>query len=180
MEEFIRKILAKTGIFSDRFTLEWASAAEGPRFVKLITDFTSKIKSLGPLGEPEGVSKDDLQIKLLAARNALEKAKLRTGLGNLTKGFRKEGDYSDQTIKDKVDEKLAKSIDTEMAKNETLLRIQKQGPISLDDLTKKVGVSGTDIEKIVAAFSKKGLVTETDGTVVSPVSGQGSEISDRD
>ncbi len=163
MEEFLRKILAKIGIDSERFVLKWASAAEGPRFVKLITDFTAKIKSLGPLGDPEGADKDELQIKLLAARSALEKVKLRTGLGNLTKGFRKEGDYSDQIIKDKVNEKLTKSIGTEIAKNETLLRIQKQGPIAFDELTKKIGVSGTDIEKYVSAFNKKGLVTETDG-----------------
>ena len=163
MEEFVRKILAKIGIDSDRFVLKWASAAEGPRFVKLITDFTAKIKSLGPLGDPEGADKDELQIKLLAARSALEKAKLRTGLGNLTKGFRKEGDYSDQIIKDKVNEKLTKSISSEIAKNETLLRIQKQGPISFDELTKKLGASGTDIEKYVAAFRKKGLVVEAEG-----------------
>ena len=163
MEGFVRKILAKIGIDSSRFVLKWASAAEGPRFVRLITDFTAKIKSLGPLGNSEGANKDELQIKLFAARNALEKAKLRTGLGNLTKGFRKEGDYSDQQIKDKVNEKLTKSIGTEIAKNETLLRIQKQGPIAFDELTKKLGVSGTDIEKYVAAFRKKGLVAEADG-----------------
>jgi F420-non-reducing hydrogenase iron-sulfur subunit len=171
MEEFVRKILAKIGIDSERFVLKWASAAEGPRFVKLITDFTAKIKSLGPLGDPEGADKDELQIKLLAARSALEKVKLRTGLGNLTKGFRKEGDYSDQQIKNKVNEKLTKSIGTEIAKNETLLRIQKQGPIAFDELTKKIGVSGTDIEKYVSAFNKKGLVTETDGRL-SPTSSE--------
>ncbi|MCD4811382.1 hydrogenase iron-sulfur subunit [bacterium] len=163
MEEFARKILAKIGIDKGRFVLKWASAAEGPRFVKLITDFTDRIKSIGPLGESEGIGKDELQIKLLAARSALEKTKLRTGLGNLTKGFRKQGDYSDQIIKDKVNEKLTKSIGTEIDKNETLLRIQNEGPISFDELTKKTGVSGTDIEKYVAAFSKKGLVVETDG-----------------
>lgn len=162
MEAFVRKILAKISIDSNRFQLKWASAAEGPRFVKLITDFTATIKSLGPLGEPEGVRKDELQIKLLAARRALEKAKLRTGLGNLTKGFRQDGDYSVQAIKDKVNEKLATSISTEIDRNETLLRIQKQGPIAFDELTEKIGVSGTDMEKYVAAFRKKGLVTEID------------------
>ena len=163
MEGFVKKILANIGIDSSRFALKWASAAEGPRFVRLITDFTDRIKSFGPLGKPEGVSKDDLQIKLLAAKNALEKVKLRTGFGKLTKEFRKESDYSDQTIKDKVNEKLSNSISTEIARNETLLRIQKEGPIHFDDLTKKIGMPETDIEKYVAAFRKKGLVTETDG-----------------
>jgi len=163
MEGFVKKILAKIGIDSSRFVLKWASAAEGPRFVKLITDFTAKIKSLGALGKPESIGKDELLIKLFAARNALEKTKLRTGLGKLTKGFRKEGDYSDQIIKDKINEKRAKSISTELARNETLLRIQKEGPIYFDDLTQKIGVPGTDIEKYVAAFRKKGLVAEADG-----------------
>lgn len=163
MEEFVRKILANIGINNDRFALEWASAAEGPRFVKLITDYTAKIKSLGPLGEPEGAIKDELLIKLMSTRSALEEAKLRTKFGNLTKGFRKEGDYSDQTIKDMVDDKLTKSINTEIARYETLIRIQKEGPISFDDLTKKIDASDADVEKYVNAFSKKGLVIETDG-----------------
>ena len=163
MEGFVKKILTKIGIDSSRFVLKWASAAEGPRFVKLITDFTDRIKSIGPLGKPEGISKDELQIKLLAAKSALEKTKLRTGFGKLTKEFRKESDYSDQIIKDKVNKKLTKSISTEIARNETLLRIQKEGPIHFDDLTKKIGIPGTDIEKYVAAFRKKGLVTEADG-----------------
>ena len=161
--EFVRKVLAEIGIDSERFALEWASAAEGPRYVHLITEFTNKIKSLGPLGGPENVDMGALRIKLMAARSALEEAKLRTSFGNLTKGFRKEGDYSEQTLQEKVNEKLAKVISTEVGKHETLLRIQNEGPISLDDLAKKVGMPPSDIEKYVATFSKRGLVTEADG-----------------
>ena len=158
-----KKIMTRIGISPERFLLEWASAAEGPRYVQLITEFTNHIKSLGPLGTTDSVNIDELKIKLSAAKHSVEDMKLRTGLGNLTKGFRKEGNYSDQNINNMIDEKLAKSINTGIDRNETLLRIQKQGPIAFDELTKKIGVSGTDIEKYVAAFRKKGLVVETDG-----------------
>ena len=47
----VKKVLAEVGINPDRFGLQWASAAEAPRFVKLITDFTMKTKELGPIGE---------------------------------------------------------------------------------------------------------------------------------
>jgi hypothetical protein len=161
--EFVRKILAAIGIDSGRFALEWASAAEGPRYVQLITEFTNRIKSLGPLGGPSNVDMDELRIKLMAVRSALEEAKLRTSFGNLTKAFRKDGDYSEHTLQDKVNEKLTQVLATEMGKYETLLRIQNEGPISLDDLAKKVGMPASDIEKYVSAFSKKGLVTEADG-----------------
>jgi predicted transcriptional regulator len=165
--EFARKILAEIGIDSGRFALEWASAAEGPRYVQLITEFTNKIKSLGPLGGPENVDMDELRIKLMAVRSALEEAKLRTSFGNLTKGFRKDGDYSEQTLQAKINEKLTQVLATEMGKHETLLRIQSEGPISLEDLAQKVGMPASDIEKYVSTFSKKGLVAEAEGRLAA-------------
>lgn len=158
-----KKIMTRIGISPERLLLEWASAAEGPKYVQMITEFTNHIKSLGPLGSTDNVDMDVLKVKLSAARHSVEDMKLRTGLGNLTKRFRKEGNYSDQNINNMIDEKLAKSISTGIDRNETLIRIQKEGPISFDDLTKKIGVSGKDIEKYVNTFSKKGLVIETEG-----------------
>ncbi len=158
-----RKLLEKAGLSKERFLLEWASAAEGPRFVEIITNFTNKIKDLGPLGKAENKDKDELKLKISAARSAAKQMKLRTKLGNLAKELRKEGDYSDQIIQDKIDQKVAGIINTEMAKQETFLRIQKDGPVSFDDLEKKISASLPEIEKYVSTFSKKGLVTEADG-----------------
>jgi F420-non-reducing hydrogenase iron-sulfur subunit len=36
------------GIDPDRFRIEWVSSAEAPRFQEVVTEFTDKIKSLGP------------------------------------------------------------------------------------------------------------------------------------
>jgi F420-non-reducing hydrogenase iron-sulfur subunit len=36
------------GIDSERLRLEWISSAEGARFAKVATEFTEKIKTLGP------------------------------------------------------------------------------------------------------------------------------------
>ena len=36
------------GINPDRITIEWVSGAEGPRFAQTVTEFTDRIKSLGP------------------------------------------------------------------------------------------------------------------------------------
>jgi F420-non-reducing hydrogenase iron-sulfur subunit len=32
----------------ERFTLEWVSSAEAPRFAELVTAFTEKMRALGP------------------------------------------------------------------------------------------------------------------------------------
>jgi F420-non-reducing hydrogenase iron-sulfur subunit len=36
------------GFEAERFRLEWVSASEGAKFAKLVTEFTDKIKELGP------------------------------------------------------------------------------------------------------------------------------------
>ena len=36
------------GIDPERVTIEWVSGAEGPRFAEKVTEFTQKIRSLGP------------------------------------------------------------------------------------------------------------------------------------
>ena len=36
------------GINPNRFTIEWVSSAEAPRFAKLVTEFVEKIKEIGP------------------------------------------------------------------------------------------------------------------------------------
>jgi len=44
---FLQELLAFMGL-EDRVHLEWISSAEAQKFVRVITDFTAKIRSLGP------------------------------------------------------------------------------------------------------------------------------------
>ncbi len=41
-------MLEDLGIDPERFRIDWVSSAEAPRFAKLVTEFTEKIRSLGP------------------------------------------------------------------------------------------------------------------------------------
>ena len=44
----IRLMLEDFGLEDERFSLEWISASEGPRFAHVMTEFTETIKKLGP------------------------------------------------------------------------------------------------------------------------------------
>ena len=46
--EAISLMLDDFGIERERFKLEWVSASEGPRFARVMTDFTEGVKKLGP------------------------------------------------------------------------------------------------------------------------------------
>ena len=97
--------------------MEWASAAEAPLYVKLITQFTKKVKELGPLGEAEGMPLEQLKTKLAAAKAAAASVKLRTQFAKFTKDLRAVNDYSAQSIETKMAEKLNAAIAREMEKS---------------------------------------------------------------
>ncbi len=46
--EALKLMLQDFGIEEERFRLEWVSAAEGPRFAQVMTEFTEQIRGLGP------------------------------------------------------------------------------------------------------------------------------------
>ena len=106
----VKKVLAEVGINPDRFGLQWASAAEAPRFVKLITDFTMKTKNLGPIGQTEGLSSEELKVRIDKALALVSDRKLRIALGNATKTIRKEAIFTQDGITALIEDKLAKTI----------------------------------------------------------------------
>jgi F420-non-reducing hydrogenase iron-sulfur subunit len=46
--EAIKLMLEDFGIEQERFALEWISAAEGPRFAQVMTEFTEQVRRVGP------------------------------------------------------------------------------------------------------------------------------------
>lgn len=44
----LKKVVETLGLEADRLRLSWVSASEGPRFQKVVTEFTEKISALGP------------------------------------------------------------------------------------------------------------------------------------
>ncbi len=104
------------GVKPERLALEWASAAEAPLFVRLITTFTDRIKQLGPLWDPEAMTREELNLKLSAASSAVQSVKLRMRFGKFAQQLRKQNGYSDDVIEVKMAEKVNDTIIREMAK----------------------------------------------------------------
>jgi hypothetical protein len=106
----VKKVLSEVGIRPERFNLQWASAAEAPRFVKLITDFTMKMKELGPIGQVEGIAPEELKNRIDKALALVSDKKLRVAFGNATKAIRKEGNFSEEFIAGVIEDKLGKTM----------------------------------------------------------------------
>jgi len=117
MEHFTRRLLARAGVHEDRFSLDWASAAQAPLYVDLITTFTRRVKELGPLGASDGKTLEQIRRGLAAAKAAASSVKLRTQFAKLTLEMRRENDYSPPFLEAKMAEKLNDAIVREMEKD---------------------------------------------------------------
>ena len=106
------------GVKPERLALEWASAAEAPLYVELITQFTNQVKELGPLGEAEGIDPEALKLKLSAARSAVENVKLRTRFAKLAQKLRADDELTPELIEAAMAEKVNDAIIREVAKQE--------------------------------------------------------------
>lgn len=108
----VKKVLQEVGIREERYSLQWASAAEAPRFVQLITRFTQQVKELGPIGQAEGLSTEELKARIEKALAAVSDQKVRIAFGNATKAVRKDAIWTNEHIGQIVNEKMEKSLTT--------------------------------------------------------------------
>jgi hypothetical protein len=115
MEALVGKVLKDIGIREERFSIQWASAAEAPRFVKLITEFTQQVKELGPLGKAEGLTSEEVKQRLQNGLDAVNNQKVRISYGNATKAVRKDAIWTRTHINEIITEKTAKSLENALS-----------------------------------------------------------------
>ncbi len=111
MNALVHRVLKEIGIREERFSLQWASAAEAPRFVQLITDFTQQMKELGPIGQAEGLSPDELQERLAKGLEVISNQKVRISFGNAAKAVRKDAIWTDEHIGEIINTKMEKTLE---------------------------------------------------------------------
>lgn len=164
MAETCRQILEDCGIKSDRLALKWASAAEGPLFVEIITKYINDIKSMGSIGSFEGEHlSEDCKRHIEAACLSSTNAKVRTAFGNLAKKMHQLNDvsiYTKDRISDDVREKVFPVFRTERLTQEALLLLKSFEKMNFDDLCAKTGANIEEMEKIIQSLSKKGALLQ--------------------
>jgi len=60
----LKKIMEHIGLNPERLRIEFMSSSEGNLFVEVVNDFVKKVKGLGPLGQGEGIDKNELKSRL--------------------------------------------------------------------------------------------------------------------
>jgi F420-non-reducing hydrogenase iron-sulfur subunit len=102
MVHLCKKIMENIGIDPERLRIAWCDAGEGIRFGRIMNEFSSKVKELGPLGQGEGMDENELKSKIEEVTRLIpyikiaKKEKLESRLEN-------EEDYSEFFTSEEID-----------------------------------------------------------------------------
>jgi hypothetical protein len=135
-----------------RLALQWVSAAEAPRFVEKVTEFTRVIRELGPLSSSADIKNYALLRRIEAAKMAVSGQKVRSNLARQCKEINENGTYGAFPAK----EKLLSVLKEEITLYETLLCL-KEGERSAGELAELLSVPEDAVLASLQTLKKKGL-----------------------
>ena len=128
------------------------SAAEGIRFVQVITEFDGSISELGQFGSKEGLDRQAVMYKLKAALKTVEGRTFRMAFARQSKQIKEEETFGKFPSKDKLLEMFKK----EMNMYQILLYLNEKER-SADELTGLLGINEEQVMGFVETLKKKNM-----------------------
>lgn len=151
-----KRIMEHIGLNPDRLRIEFMSGADGNLLAERTDDFTRKIKTLGPTGKGESIAKNELKLKLEAARKLVpflrlvERERLRVPVKN-------KQAYT-EFFESRVVSDLFDDIFSEKWAISQIMLLLKEEPLSTSDISSKLGLSPSDVSRHMNSSSRHGLV----------------------
>jgi coenzyme F420-reducing hydrogenase delta subunit/ferredoxin len=112
----LRRILEHIGLDPERLRIEFMSGAEANLFVEDVNGFVKKVKALGPLGESEGIGREELKARLAQMSKLVPYFKLMNQeklASRLESEEQREGLFSKEEIDKLFSEMVSYYIDPE-------------------------------------------------------------------
>jgi coenzyme F420-reducing hydrogenase delta subunit len=152
------RVLDYVGLNPQRIAFNQCSSAEGERFVSLVTSFDRTIRELGPLGSSDRVPFPALKDKLLTAKTALAKEKLRWVVGKFTEFTSTGNKYGEKFTEHEMWRTLDTIVMDEVATFEIMDELQK-GPAAAKELAERLFLPAPHVVRYVLALQRRGIVS---------------------
>lgn len=151
-----KKIMSHIGLHPDRLRIEFMSGADGNLLADTTDDFTNQVKSLGPLGEGEGIDVNTVKFKLEAAMKLVPYLRL-VERERLRAPEKSKKAYTEFFESSQID-RLFDEIFTEKLAVSQIMLLLKKKPLSTTDISERLGLNPSDVSKHMNSSSRLGLV----------------------
>jgi len=154
--KMLSKLLEIIG-FSERFRLDWVSAAEGNRFAQLVNEFNEHIKKLGPNPIKNKKLKAKLHDDFAAIKSVLTDSRLRILVGRERKITTEGNAYNEIIPIEKIDYIINDAINNEFVRHKILQKIS-QNSKSVPEISKEVQLAPNEVLNHIVTLRQRGLV----------------------
>ena len=151
-----RKLLERIGLNPDRLRLEWVSASEGNRYAEVVTDFTTQLHEMGPLGKGEGMDAKTLKHKLEAVRKLLPYIKL-VEREKIRVRFKDKQEYKEFFESDTLNALFDDAITEKLAISQ-IMEILREKPLATGEIAEQLGWSSSEVAKHLNNSTRQRLI----------------------
>lgn len=125
-----KRIMEHIGLNPDRLRIQFLSAAEGILFSEVMSEFSNKVKELGPLGKGEGIDQNECKSKLAEIRRLVPYIKMVKN-EKLASRLKSPEEYDRLFTKDEIDELFSQVVSyyIDPAKCQACLICAKRCPV---------------------------------------------------
>lgn len=153
----IGSFFGQIGISPERLFNDWLSSEEDEKLAGFITQFTKRLKELGPLGESEGLDPDELKLRLSALKEILSDERLRWLLGKELELADKENVFGEKITEEEFNQIVNESFLAEFNRKKILLSL-KEKPMSVEAISQKLNLPANEVLRDVVVLNRQGSV----------------------
>lgn len=166
-----KRLLKEAGFDPERLHLEWVSASEGERFSKVITEFTNRIRSLGPNPVSGPTPDQKIKEKLESAEQAALEFRLRALVGKEYKIINEGNVYGETKTEEEWNVMFDEAVTNEYIRKRILYLTGKDA-YSVLDLSKELNQPTDKVLEHIVYLRKNNMVAmdRIDGTTPKYVS----------
>lgn len=157
-----KQVLEKIGIEPERLYLDWVSAAEGKRFSEVISDFTERIRKIGPIKQNK-----DYEQKISFGESIVESVRIRWLVGKERKLLEFGNVYNEKIDEDEFKDLILRNIATEYDKHR-IFSLIKEEPQTVSKIADELSIPKSDVSRYLTNMENTGLVALVDFEGNSP------------
>lgn len=154
--KYVVRAIEKSKIPVQRFKYKWISASEGKLFAETVTEFTEELKKLGPISK-EVIDDVPTMDKISAAEDEFLDFTVRWMIGKERTLLDEGNVYGEKLDPDHLTRIVSEVVDTRYLKF-LILRVIKDTPLSVADLSEKLGIEHREIFDCLMQLKNEGSV----------------------
>jgi len=156
--DMTHKLFRHIGVHPDRLAFRQCSSGEASVFVQIVSEFSSKIRELGPLGGgSDRLGAPEIFEKLKVAEAVLAGEKIRWVIGKRTPFLEKGNMYGEIFTEHEFNRAIDMIIVEETEVQEILSKLT-EAPRSVKELARALAIPGERVFRYIMALQRKNMV----------------------